>query len=118
MAQGSRYSRGVHLVTTAANVLGMTDWERSDGDPDGLRFIARTFVWARWVIVAFCLVLLAYRPVDWPESYAVYVPGLLLLVGLNGYTHYRLATKKDRDTGLDSRKCDAGCNSCSRLPGQ
>ena len=94
MAQGSHYSRGVHLVTTAVNVLGMTDWERSDGDPDGLRFIARTFVWARWVIVAFCLVLLTYRPVDWPESYAVYVPGLLLLVGLNGYTHYRLATKK------------------------
>ena len=94
MAQGSHYSRGVHLVTTAVNVLGMTDWERSDGDPDGLRFLARTFVWARWVIVAFCLVLLTYRPVDWPESYAVYVPGLLLLVGLNGYTHYRLATKK------------------------
>ena len=94
MAQGSHYSRGVQLVTTAANVLGMTDWERRDGDPDGLRLIARTFVWARWFIVAFGLVLWVYRPVDWLETYAVYVPGLLLLVGLNGYTHYRLATKK------------------------
>ena len=87
------YSRGVHLVTTAVSVLGMTDWERSDGDPDGLRLLARTFVWARWVIAAFCLVLLAYRPLD-SESYAVYVPGFLLLVAFNGYTHYRLATRK------------------------
>ena len=94
MAQGSHYSRGVQLVTTAANVLGMTDWERRDGDPDGLRLIARTFVWARWFIVAFGLVLWVYRPVDWLETYAAYVPGLLLLLGLNGYTHYRLATKK------------------------
>ncbi len=94
MDRVSPYSRGVHLVTTAVSVLGMTDWERSDGDPDGLRFIARTAVWARWVLAAFMLVLLAYRPVDWPESYAVYVPGFVLLVALNGYTHYRLATRK------------------------
>lgn len=94
MDRVSLYGRGVHLVTTAVSVLGMTDWERSDGDPDGLRFIARTAVWARWVLAAFMLVLLAYRPVDWPESYAVYVPGFVLLVALNGYTHYRLATRK------------------------
>lgn len=94
MDRVSPYSRGVHLVTTAVSVLGMTDWERSDGDPDGLRFVARTAVWARWVLAAFMLVLLAYRPVDWPESYAVYVPGFVLLVALNGYTHYRLATRK------------------------
>ena len=93
-AQGSRYSRGVHLVTTAANVLGIAGWERSDSDPDGLRLIARTFVWARWFIVAFGLVLWVYRSVDWLGTYGVYVPGLLLLVGLNGYTHYRLATNK------------------------
>ena len=94
MARGSHYSRGVHLVTTVAGVVGMMGWERSDGDPDGLRFLARTFVWARWFIVAFGLVLWVYRPVDWLETYALYVPGLLLLVGLNGYTHYRLATGK------------------------
>ena len=94
MVQGSSYSRGVHLVTKAANVLGMTGWERSDDDPDGLRLIARTFIWARWLIVAFGLVLWVYRPVDWLETYAMYVQGLLLLVGLNGYTNYRLSTKK------------------------
>ena len=94
MARGSHYSRGVHLVTTVAGVVGMMGWERSDGDPDGLRFLARTFVWARWFIVAFGLVLWVYRPVNWLETYALYVPGLLLLVGLNGYTHYRLATGK------------------------
>ena len=57
MAQGSRYSRVVHLVTTAASVVGMMGWERSDSDPDGLRFLARSFVWARWFILAFGLVL-------------------------------------------------------------
>ena len=94
MTQGSHYSRSVRLVTTAAHVLGMTDWEPRDSDPDGLRLIARTFVWARWLIVGFGLVLWVYRPVDWLETFAQYVPGLLLLVGLNGYTHYRLATKQ------------------------
>ncbi len=94
LTQGSRYGRGLHLVTTAANVLGITGWERSDDDPDGLRLIARTFVWARWFVVAFGVGLWVYRPVDWLETYAVYLPGLLLLVALNGYTHYRLATKK------------------------
>ena len=86
--------RGVHLVSAAASVLGITGWERSDDDPDGLRLIARTFVWARWLIVAFGLVLWAYRPVDRQEAYVVYVPALLLLVGLNGYTHFRLATNR------------------------
>ncbi len=74
--------------------MGMTGWERRDDDPDGLRLIARTFVWARWLIVAFGLVLWVYRPVDWQETYVVYMPGLLLLVGLNGYTHFRLATNR------------------------
>ncbi len=94
MAQGSRYSRVVHLVTTAASLVGMMGWERGDSDPDGLRFLARTFVWARWFILAFGLVLWLYQPEDWPETYELYVPAILLFVGLNGYTHYRLATEK------------------------
>ena len=94
MVRESRYSRGVYLLATAASVLGITNWESRDDDPDGLGLIARTFVWARWFILAFGLVLWVYRPVDWLETYALYVPGLLLLVGLNGYTHYRLATRK------------------------
>ena len=93
MALGSHYSRGVHLVTTAASVLGITGWERGDDDPDGLRLIARTFVWARWCSVAVGLALV-YRSVEWLEIYTLYTPGALLLIGLNGYTHYRLATKK------------------------
>ncbi len=93
MAQGSHYSRGVQLVTTAASVLGMTDWERRDDDPDGLGLIAKTFVWARWCSVAIGLALL-YGTAGWLTTYALYTPGALLLIGLNGYTHYRLATKK------------------------
>ena len=94
MARGSRYSRAVRLVTSAASAVGMLGWERSDRDPDGLRFLARTFVWARWFILAFGLLVWVYRPVDGPETYVPYLPGILLLVGLNGYTHYRLATEK------------------------
>ena len=94
MTQGSCYSRIVHLVTTAASVVGMMGWERSDSDPDGLRFLARSFVWARWFILGFGLVLWLYQPEDWPETYELYVPAILLFLGLNGYTHYRLATDK------------------------
>ena len=93
MVQGSRYSRGLHLIATAASVLGITNWERRDDDPDGLALIARTFVWARWCSVAVGLALV-FRTVDWLETYALYTPGALLLIGLNGYTHYRVATKK------------------------
>ena len=93
MVQGSRYSRGLHLIATAATALGMTDWERRDDDPEGLRLIARTFVWGRWCSVAIGLALV-YRTVDWQETYALYAPGALLLIGLNGYTQYRLATNK------------------------
>ena len=94
MTLGSRYSRVVHLVTTAASAVGMMGWDRSDRDPDGLRFLAWSFVWARWFILAFGLVLWLWRPEDWPETYELYVPAILLFVGLNGYTHYRLATDK------------------------
>ena len=94
MAQDSRYSRGVRLVTSAGSAVGMMGWERSDSDPDGLRFLTRSFVWARWFILVFGLVLWLYRPADWPETYALYVPVILLFVGLNGYTHYRLATDR------------------------
>ena len=93
MARGSHFSRAVHLVTSAASAVGMLGWERSDSDPDGLRFLARTCVWARWSILVFGL-LWVYRPVDSLETYAPYVPGLLLYLVLNGYTHYRLARKK------------------------
>jgi hypothetical protein len=81
----------------------MTDWQRDDGDPDGVRIVARTFVWARWVIVAFGLALWVYRPVDSLETCTLYVPGILLLIVLNGYTHYRLGapgTASDRANAL------------------
>ena len=94
MTLGSHYSRGVHLVMSVASAISMVGWGRSDSDPDGLRFLARSFVWARWFILIFGLVLWLYQPVDWPETYALYVPVISLFIGLNGYTHYRLATDK------------------------
>ena len=93
MTRRPHYSRGVHLVMSAASAIGMIGLERRDDDPDGLRLIAKTFVWARWFIVPFGLAMV-YRSENWLETYILYTPGALLLIGLNGYTHYRLATKK------------------------
>ena len=95
LVQRSLHSRGLRLIATATRALGVTDRERRDDDPDGLGVIARTFVWARWSTLSIGLVLLAvYRPEDWPETYAAYAPGISLFVALNGYMHYRLATKQ------------------------
>ena len=92
MTQSSRYSRVVHLVTSVASVVGIMGWQRSD-DPDGLRLIAKTFVWARWLVVVFGLALV-YGSEDWLETFVRHTPAATLLVVNNGYTHYRLATKK------------------------
>lgn len=92
------YGRGLHLVTTAANVLGIDELGAS-GDPEGLRLIARTFVWARWFFIVCGLAMWVYRPVEWPDSQAVFLPGLLVIAGLTGYTHYRLARQKSVTRG-------------------
>ncbi|MDE2668243.1 MAG: histidine kinase [Chloroflexota bacterium] len=98
MAEGVRSDRGVHLITTAANVLGI-DELGTPGDPEGLRLIARTFIWARWFFIVCGLALWVYRPVEWPDSQAVFLPGLLVIAGLTGYTHYRLARQKSVTRG-------------------
>ena len=94
MSQASGLSRVLHPIRTAASVFRPSDRTFNRMDPDGLRRVATILVWARWFVAAFCLVQLVYRPVNWPESYAVYAPAFLLLVAVNGYTHYRLATNR------------------------
>ncbi len=98
MAEGVRSNRGIHLMTTAANVLGM-DGVGAPSDPEGLRRIAWTFVWARWFFTVCGLAMWVYRPVEWPDGQAVFLPGLLVVAGLTGYTHYRLARRKSVTRG-------------------
>ena len=94
MSQAPQQSRGFRPIRKAAGVFRMSGSTLMRLDSDGLRYIAAILVWARWFVVAFSLVQLAYRPAGWPEHYVVYAPLVLLLVAFNGMTHYRLATKR------------------------
>ena len=94
MSQAPQQSRGFRPIRKAAGGFRMSGSTLMRLDSDGLRYIAAILVWARWFVVAFSLVQLAYRPAGWPEHYVVYAPLVLLLVAFNGMTHYRLATKR------------------------
>ena len=90
MAHGSRYSRVMRLAAKAAGLFRVSDLALDQIDPDGLKYVATVSVRAHWFIVALMLFELVYRPYYGVAKYAAY--GLLLgmLVGLNGYVHYRL----------------------------
>ena len=93
ISESSSQTRVVHPTRTEASTLWAGD--RADGpiDPDGLRYVATILLWARWFVIAFCLLQLVYRPAGWPLSYAIYVPAFALLFGVNAYSHYWLATR-------------------------
>ncbi len=86
----SYYCRGLEL---AGRAVGAARFHRH-GDTDGLRYVATVAVWMHWLVVAFCLLQLLYRPVGWPEMYVGYGPLFLLLVGYNALVHYRLAANR------------------------
>ncbi len=94
MSQSLRHSWVVDRIKTSLGVFGMSVGPLIRTDPDGLRYVANVLVWAHWFVIVFCLVQLVYRPVGWPERYAVYVPALAVLVAVNIHTHYRLATNR------------------------
>ena len=65
-------------------------------DPDGLKSLAVTTVRAHWFVIALCLVELLYRPYYGYVAvrFAIYLAMLLILIGLNGYLHYRLRSNR------------------------
>ena len=93
MSQGPRQVRGFRPISTNACAARINDWAFNRFDPDGLRRVATISVWIHWLVAAFALVQLVYRPF-YSTTYAAYVLMLLMLVALNGCIHYRLATNR------------------------
>ena len=83
------------LPATAADVLaGWGEGFREVG-PGELRYPATIFVWVRWFICAVCVFQLVYRPVFIGSRYTGFVLCFIVLVGFNGYIHYRVRSVRD-----------------------
>lgn len=94
MAQSVRRYQNFRPARTAAKLLRLGDGTSQQIDPDGLRRVATVTVWLHWFAVAFLVFQLTYRPGYPLEAGIQYLLALLLLVGFNGYTHYRLVTQR------------------------
>ena len=96
MPHGRHHNRVLRLATKAADAFRTNDWTLSQIDPDGLKYVATTSVRGHWFIIALLLFELVYRPDrDFGGArYATYVLLLLVLIGFNGYIHYRLLSNR------------------------
>ncbi len=92
MPHGFHYSRVLQLVTKPTAAFRVNDWALSQIDPDGLRYVATISVRAHWFVIAVLLFELVYRPYLYfgVARYAPFPLLLLVLIGFNGYIHYRL----------------------------
>ena len=96
MPQGSQHSRLLQIVTKVTGAFRANDWALNQIDPEGLRYVATISVRAHWFVVAVSLVELVYRPYLYfgVARYTTYALLLLVLVGFNGYIHYRLLSNR------------------------
>ena len=96
MPHGSLYSRVLQLVKKAIVALRVKDEALNQIDPDGLRYLATISVRAHWFVIAVLFFELVYRPyLDFGVSrYATFPLLLLVLIGFNGYIHYRLLSNR------------------------
>ena len=96
MPHGIHDVRVRQLVRKATVAVRVNDWTLNPIDPDGLKYLATTSVWAHWFIVAIALVQLVYRPyLDFGGArYAIYVLLVLVLIGFTGCIHYRLLSNR------------------------
>ena len=96
MPHGFHYSRVLRLVTKAADAFRVEDWPLNQIDPDGLRYVATISVRAHWFVIAVLLFELVYRPYLYfgVARYAPFPLLFLVLVGFNGYIHYRLLSNR------------------------
>ena len=95
MIQSFRQSRVLQVLRIASSALRVSDWTLNNVDPDGLKYVARVWVWTHWVVSAACFIALAYRPASGLARYYVYILLFLLFVGFVGYMHYRLISNKE-----------------------
>ena len=62
MIQSFRQSRVLQVLRIASSALRVSDWTLNNVDPDGLKYVARVWVWTHWGVSAACFIALAYRP--------------------------------------------------------
>ena len=96
MPHRSQHSRVLRLVARAADALRVNYWTLDQIDPDGLRYVATISVRAHWFVIAVLLFELVYRPYLYlgVARYAPFPLLLLMLIGFNGYIHYRLLSNR------------------------
>ena len=96
MPHGFHYSRVLQLITKPTAAFRVNDWALSQIDPDGLRYVATISVRAHWFVIAVLLFELVYRPyLDFGVArFATYVLLVLVLIGFNGYIHYRILSNR------------------------
>ena len=100
--QGYEMPHGFHdvrvrqLVKSAAATFRANNWTLNQIDPDGLRYLATISVRANWFVAAIGLIELVYRPnLDFGVArYATFVLLVLVLIGFNGYIHYRILSNR------------------------
>ena len=96
MPHGFHSVRIRQLVKRAAASFRVNDWTLNQSDPDGLRYLATISVRANWFVAAIGLIELVYRPnLDFGVArYATFVLLVLVLIGFNGYIHYRILSNR------------------------
>ena len=94
MFHGWRHIQGLRLFSKPANAFRSSGWSLNQFDPDGLRYVATIAVRVHWLISAFCLIELVYRPSYGIARGAAYVLLLLTFIGFNGYIQYLLRSNR------------------------
>ena len=96
MLHGFHDVRVRQLVKSATAAFRVNDWALNQIDPDGLRYLATISVRANWFVAAIAVFELVYRPyLDFGVArYATYVLLVLVLIGFNGYIHYRILSNR------------------------
>ncbi len=96
MPHGSHNSRVLQLVTKTTDAFRVNGWTLNQIDPDGLKYVATMSVRGHWFVIAVLLFELVYRPYLYfgVARYAPFPLLLLVLIGFNGYIHYRLLSNR------------------------
>ena len=80
----------------ATDAFRADDWTPKQIDPDGLKYVVTISVGAHWFVIAVLFFELVYRPYLYlgVARYAPFPLLLLVLIGFNGYIHYRLLSNR------------------------
>ena len=96
MPHGFHYSRVLRLITKPTAAFRVNGWALNQVDPEGLRYVATISVRAHWFVIVVLFFELMYRPYVYfgVARYAPYPLLLMVLIGFNGYIHYRLLSHR------------------------